>query len=296
MALESMTGFGSATAESPAGRFQVDLRSVNGRSLDIKLRLPPGFEGAEPVLRRRMGERLARGNLQATVTLNAEAARAPVRIDADLFRHFASQARQLADESALASPSTDAILAMRGVVTTDDVEPTMVDEAVISALLALMDEALDALITARRAEGRSLLAILSGHLNQIEALVDAAISDPESQPAAIKRRLTQQIERLLAPTDTDGLDPARLNAEAAMLAVRADIREETDRLTSHVAAARALLAEGGAVGRKLDFLAQEFNREANTLCAKSSSSALTAIGLDLKSAIDQLREQVQNIQ
>ena len=141
-----------------------------------------------------------------------------------------------------------------------------------------------------------MAAIVAAHIDAIEKLTDRAIADPGSQPEAIRDRLAAQIDALLAGRSPDALDPARLNAEAAVLASKADTREELDRLAAHVAAARALLAQGGAIGRKFDFLAQEFNREANTLCAKSASTTLTAIGLELKSAIDQLREQVQNLQ
>ena len=295
MAVESMTGFATAAADTAAGRFQLDMRAVNGRSLDVKLRLPPGFEIAEPVMRRRVGERIARGNVQANLSLQGSGERAGVRIDADLFRVLAREARQVAAEMGMPAPAPDAILAMRGVVTTDEA-PVPVDDALVAALLDLTDQALDGLVASRRAEGASLSAILCGHLDGIERLVAAALSDPDSRPEAIRARLLAQIERLLSTGDKDSLDPARLNAEAAIMAVKADIREETDRLTAHVAAARSLLAQGGAIGRKLDFLSQEFNREANTLCSKSASTTLTAIGLDLKSAIDQLREQVQNIQ
>lgn len=295
MSVESMTGFATATADTGAGRFQLDIRSVNGRSLDVKLRLPNGFEAAETAMRRRIGERIARGNVQATLSLQGATERSGVRIDGDLFRALAAKVHDLAAEAGLPAPTSDAILAIRGVITTDDA-PVPVDEALVARLADLTDQALDGLVASRRAEGASLAGILAGHLDAIESLVAAALADPASQPEAIRARLAGQLDRLLAATDKDSLDPGRLNAEAALLATKADVREETDRLTAHVAAARTLLSEGGAIGRKLDFLSQEFNREANTLCSKSASAGLTAIGLDLKSAIDQLREQVQNIQ
>lgn len=290
--IQSMTGF--ATARRTIGAVQVncDIRSVNGRSLDIKLRIPPGLEALEPGLKKRIAGRIARGNMQVSVGAEVTAATVPVAIDADAFRHMAAQAMALSAETGLAPPTTDGLLQVRGVVLTEDGTASLGpdDGAEIDALV---DAALDALIAARRSEGAAMAALVSEHIATIEALIDRAASEPESQPDAIGARLSAQLERLLADT---ALDPERLNAEAAILAAKADVTEEIGRLKAHVAAARDHLAKGGPIGRKLDFLAQEFNREANTLCSKSASSDLTAIGLELKSVIDQLREQVQNLQ
>lgn len=293
--IQSMTGFASAARAIGPAIVTCDLRSVNGRSLDIKLRLPTGLESLEAPMRKRISGRLARGNTQMSLAIDRTDAQTGTRIDGDAFRRLADEAVMLARAANLPPPTADGILMARGVLIADEsaaqLGPDDADE-----IFALIDEALDGLVGMRRTEGGALAAAVARHLGTIETLVSEAMADPASQPAAVRERLAAQIGRLLDDRSDAALDPVRLNAEAALLATKADIREETDRLLAHVAAARALLAEGGAVGRKLDFLSQELNREANTLCAKSASTGLTAIGLDLKSAIDQLREQVQNIQ
>ncbi|MCR9120893.1 MAG: YicC family protein [Phyllobacteriaceae bacterium] len=290
--IQSMTGF--ATARRMIGDVQAhcDIRSVNGRSLDIKLRVPPGLEAVEPSLKKRIAGRLARGNVQVSIGAEAKTATVPLAIDADAFRHVAAQAMALSVEAGLAPPTTDGLLQVRGVVMSEDGTASLSPDDG-EEIDALVDAALDGLIAARRSEGVAMAALIADHVATIEALVASAESEPESQPDAIGARLSAQLERLLADT---ALDPERLNAEAAILAAKADVTEEIGRLKAHVAAARDHLAKGGPIGRKLDFLAQEFNREANTLCSKSASSGLTAIGLELKSVIDQLREQVQNLQ
>ena len=291
--IQSMTGFATAGGAIGGAQLRCDVRSVNGRSLDVKLRLPAGLEAHETAIRKRVGTQIKRGNLQLSIALDAVATCETVTIDADAFRSLATRAMALSVETGLAPPTTDGVLALRGVLVTREADLAGVDGAQI---VALVDEALEGLVAARRTEGAAMVALVAGHVDAIEALVAAAAADPDSQPEAIKARLAEQIDRLLGEVRSEGLDPVRLNAEAAMLAAKADVTEELGRLTAHVAAAREHLAAGGAIGRKLDFLAQEFNREANTLCSKSASSGLTAIGLELKSVIDQLREQVQNLQ
>ncbi|WP_306118676.1 MULTISPECIES: YicC/YloC family endoribonuclease [unclassified Roseitalea] len=293
--IQSMTGFASASAAVGGGRFACDMRSVNGRTLDVKVRLPVGLERLEPVIRKRVGARLARGSVQVAVGLDRAADAAGVDIDADVFRHVASRATALSIETGLAPPTTDGILAVRGVIVSED-QTARLGPDDDTALLACVDEALDGLVAARLAEGRALADTVAGHLDTIAALVGRAAADPASTAEAAMTRLSAHVDRLIGDRSDAGLDPARLNAEVAILAAKADVREEIDRLTAHVAAARDMLAQGGPVGRRLDFLAQEFNREANTVCSKSASSGLTAIGLEMKSAIDQLREQVQNLQ
>ncbi|MBO6638323.1 MAG: YicC family protein [Roseitalea sp.] len=290
--IQSMTGF--ATAHRLIGSVQArcDVRSVNGRSLDIKLRVPPGLEPLEQGLKKRIGGRIARGNVQMSIGAEAAADTTPLAIDADAFRHVAARALALSVETGLAAPTTDGLLQVRGVVMADD-GPTGLDPADGTGIDALVDAALEGLVAARRAEGAAMAALVAGHVDMIEMLVDRAAQEPESQPGAIGARLSAQVERLVGDT---GIDPERLSVEVALLAAKADITEEIGRLKAHVAAARAHLSEGGPIGRKLDFLAQEFNREANTLCSKSPSAGLTGIGLELKSVIDQLREQVQNLQ
>ncbi|WP_424993628.1 YicC/YloC family endoribonuclease [Oceaniradius stylonematis] len=290
--IQSMTGFATAHRTIGTVRVNCDIRSVNGRSLDIKLRVPPGLEALEPGLKKRIAGRVARGNIQVSIGAEAPADAVPLAIDAGAFRHVAAQAMALSVETGLAPPTTDGVLQVRGVVLTEDGTASLAPDD-SEEIGALVDAALDGLIAARRSEGAAMAALVAGHIAAIEALVDRAADEPESQPDAIGMRLSAQLERLLGDST---LDSERLNAEVALLAAKADVTEEIDRLKAHVAAARDHLAKGGPIGRKLDFLAQEFNREANTLCSKSVSSGLTAIGLDLKSVIDQLREQVQNLQ
>ena len=295
-AIQSMTGFAGAARTIGAARVVCEVRSVNGRSLDVKLRLPNGLEALDPALRKRVAAVLARGNVQLSIGVDRAGTASAATVDAALFRSLAETAKALAEETAIAPPTADGILAARGVVVADDGGAGLDAAAHGGAVLALADEVLGALAAARTGEGAAMAAAIAAHLGTIEALLDRAVADAASRPEAIRARLAEQIDRLLGGRDDGVFDAARFHAEAALLAVKADIREETDRLAAHVAAARDLLAAGGVIGRKLDFLAQEFNREVNTLCAKSASTTLTAIGLDMKSAVDQMREQVQNLQ
>lgn len=293
--IQSMTGFAAAQHAIAGADLSCAIRSVNGRSLDVKLRLPAGLDAHEPSIRKAIAARLARGNLQVSIAVESAPQTESLTIDADTFRRLAARAGELAAETGIAPPTSDGILQLRGVVTADEAGARL-DEVTEKEIVGLVDAALDGLIEARRREGAAMAELITGHVETIAELTDRATADPATQPAAIKERLAGQIERLLGDMAADGLDPVRLNAEAAVLAAKADVTEEIGRLRAHVAAAREHLRSGGPVGRKLDFLAQEFNREANTLCSKSASSSLTAIGLELKSVIDQLREQVQNLQ
>ncbi|MBN9017143.1 MAG: YicC family protein [Rhizobiales bacterium] len=295
MTLMSMTGFARAAGAGFGYRWAWELRSVNGKGLDVRLRLPPGQDHLDQPARERIGGRLHRGSLQASLSLQREASATKLKVNEDLLASLLDLMRRVGGEIAAAPPTLDGILAIRGVVETVDAEDDPEAVAAVSArILDDLDIALAELIVARAREGAQLGAILGARLDEVDRLRAAAETAPARTPEAIRARLAEQVANLLGASPA--LDPDRLYQEAALLATRADIREELDRLEAHVGAARALLAEGGAVGRKLDFLAQEFNRETNTLCSKANDRSLTAIGLELKAAVDQLREQVQNLE
>lgn len=295
MALESMTGFARASLEDEAATVYWELRSVNGRGLEARLRLPPGHERLEQPVKQRIAQRFSRGNIQASLTITREAdLRRPV-VDEEFLFQLAQLARRLHEEHGAAPARADGLLALRGVLEAPDATADEETRERLDALaLAALDRALEELAAARQAEGASLGTILEGQLAEIEALTLQAEADPSRELSSIRARLKEQLRQLMDAAPE--LDEARLYQEAAFLATKADIREEIDRLKTHVASARALLAAGGPVGRRLDFLAQEFNREANTLCSKSNASSITAIGLELKAAIDRFREQLQNLE
>jgi uncharacterized protein (TIGR00255 family) len=295
MGLSSMTGFARVQGDSTeAGQAWVwEVRSVNGKGLDARLRLPAGVEGVEGAAREAIARRFARGNVSATLQLRQEAAQGPrPTINETLLGHLMDRARALPEH--VAPPTFDGLLQVRGVL--EMAEPVL-DEAAVaardSAVLTSLEAALDALAAARDDEGRRLATILAGHLATIETLTEAAGRTAAGRPQAVAERLRVQVAGLL---DGTPLSEDRLAQEIALIAAKIDIREELDRLTAHVAQARDLLAAGGPCGRRLDFLCQEFNREANTLCSKSQDVDLTRIGLDLKAVIDQVREQVQNVE
>jgi uncharacterized protein (TIGR00255 family) len=292
--LQSMTGFATAARKAGSHEIICDIRSVNNKGLDIRLRLPSGLEALEPEIKKLVPGYVARGSIQVFLSVSVAGGTTAQVIDGDLFRAVASEAGQLAQETGMAPPTADGILAVRGVVMSSDGDGRFDPESFRAPCLDAITEALQALAAARSAEGEALSAVLSGHLASIADLVRRASEDPASQAFAIRNRLHAQIESLLA--DANAFDETRLHTEAAMLATKADIREEIDRLRAHADSAQKMLSSGGVIGRKLDFLSQEFNREANTICSKSAASSLTAIGLEMKSVIDQFREQVQNIQ
>jgi uncharacterized protein (TIGR00255 family) len=310
--LASMTGFartegsfgegvaeGAPTSSPGAITWAWELRSVNGRGLDLKFRLPPGCDALEPALRAQASAVLRRGNVTANLSLQRAAAGARLTVDEAALRQVTEAAIALHARLAARLPETpppraDALLALPGVLSRSAAETDTLDAAMAAVLADGFASALDQLAAGRRAEGARLSALLTGMLGEIAALRAQAESEAAGQPAAHRARLMDNLQALLR--DGPGLPEERIAQEVALLASRSDVREELDRLDSHVAAAHALLAEGAHIGRRLDFLVQEFNREANTLCAKSASSALTATGLRLKAAIEQLREQVQNIE
>jgi uncharacterized protein (TIGR00255 family) len=295
MAVSSMTGFARAAGSSGSWRWAFELKSVNAKGLDLRLRMPAPFDRVETEARARLAKALARGTCFGTLTAQREGAAIEARIDQAALEKIAAAARDAAAKTGLAPPTMDGLLALRGVVETVDAAD---DEASIAAAcagaLASIDQAAVALAAARRGEGEALAALLSERLNAIAALVEAADANPARRPEAVRDRLAESVATLMG--SSRGLDENRLYHEAILLAAKADIREELDRLKTHVGAARALIDEGGAIGRRLDFLAQELAREASTLCAKANDVSLTAQGLELRAQIEQFREQVQNVE
>jgi uncharacterized protein (TIGR00255 family) len=295
MAIVSMTGFAESQGSRDGAHWRWEAKSVNGRGLDLRMRLPPGFDGIEAAARVLASGRFKRGNIQASLTFEEASGARGLRIDAAALASAVKIAKEVAAETGLSPASIDGLLALKGVIVqdepleTDSREHAGRDAAILESLAA----AFDALARARAGEGAKLAALLDAQIAEIARLTEVAVAAAAAQPAALRDRLAQQIADLVAPGT---VSPERLEQEIALLAVRADIREELDRLTAHVEEARRLLSSGEAVGRKIDFLAQEFNREANTLCSKSSDIALTRIGLDLKAVIDQFREQAQNVE
>lgn len=295
MPLSSMTGFARAQGAQGAWRWHWEVRSVNARGLDVRVRVPEGFEGLEQPARLLAGERFSRGSVTASLTLDADPARGSVRVNMDALSQVLAALKQLEGMVKAAPPSLDGILALRGVI---DAQPAPLNEAELAArdaaVLGSLANAFDALKGARREEGARLDAVLRQHTQRMDALVGDAERLAAMQPEQMRARLSASLDELLKARA--GVSEERLAQELALLLVKADVREELDRLKSHLAQARGLFADAGAQGRRLDFLAQELNREANTLCSKSSDIQLTRVGLELKATIDQLREQVQNVE
>lgn len=293
--LASMTGYARAAGALPGVGFTVEIKSVNGRGLDLRLRLAAGFDVLEAEIRRLIGKSITRGSLTVSLNVDREGEGGRVVVNHQALEAVLEGFRWLESRVDADKPRLDGILALRGVLEQHETALSADDEEALSAaILTAVAEAVAGLAAARREEGARIAAILSERIDEIAALTKAAEIHPGRSRDAILARLRQQVADLSEASPT--LSDERLAQEAVLLATKADIREELDRLGAHIAAARQLLASGGPVGRKLDFLSQEFNREANTLCSKSNDVALTAIGLDLKAVIDQLREQVQNIE
>ena len=295
MPLASMTGFARADGSSGAVRWTWEMRSVNGKGLELRLRLPPGQEGLEPQVRERCAKRLTRGNVQATLTLESDAPGQRLRVNEAVLAEVIAAMERIGTRLSVQPPTLDGILSIRGVLESSDEGHDPEAEAALRAdALAGLDRALTDLVAMREGEGTVIGAVLAARIDEIARLAGEAEASPARRPEVVRARLAEQVATLLDAAPA--LDPDRLHQEAVLLATKADIREELDRLAAHVAAARALLAEGGPVGRRLDFLAQEFNREVNTLCSKANDRSLTAIGLELKAVVDQLREQIQNLE
>lgn len=295
MPLSGMTGFGRAEGALGAWSWAVEVRSVNGRNLEVRFRGPPGFDGLERAAREGAQSRFARGQLQVSVQAKKAEGAGLVRINtAQLETYLAAAAPYVASGRA-AAPDLAGLLALKGVVEAADAEEDADALAALEgAIGASLNAALDALAAGRCAEGDTLTAILAGLTDRIEALVGEAAELAAGQPAAIKVRFEKRMSELIG--ESSAALEERIVQEAAAMAVKADVREELDRLAGHVTAARGLIAGDGAAGRRLDFLTQEFMREANTLCAKSALGPLTAVGLALKATIEQFREQVQNVE
>ncbi len=293
MTIASMTGFARIPGVARGFRWAWELKSVNAKGLDLRLRLPPGFDALEPEVRGRLGKNLSRGTCYATLSLQREGAAPDVRINEPLLRRLAETLGAMQLSPGLAPASLDGLLAVRGVVEICEAEDEAELARVQEEALAGLDTAIAALLAMRRGEGAALAEIVAARLAKIAALRKAADESPGRRPEAIRARLAESIALIAG---NPKFDEARLYQEALLLAAKADVREELDRLATHIDAIAALLARGGAIGRRLDFLAQELGREANTLCAKSNDAALTSVGLDMRVEIEQLREQVQNIE
>ncbi len=295
MTLQSMTGFARSDGFHGRYRWAWELRSVNGKGLDLRLRLPAGMEAIEPELRDIASKSLSRGNIQAGLSLSTSETKLEAVVNREALDAVLALKRDLAGAVSEAPLNFDSLLSVRGLVEFREPEESPdVQEARNRSIVEGFGVAISALKAMRQREGASLFEILSGQIDRIEALTSVIEADPSRQPEQIRARLAAQIA--LIEDGCTALDRDRLHTEAVLLATKADLREEVDRLTGHVAAARELLGSGQPVGRKLDFLAQEFNRESNTICSKSNASAVTAAGIELKVVIDQFREQVQNLE
>ena len=296
MSVSSMTGFARSSGHHGEVGWVWELKSVNGRGLEPRFRLPAGAEHLDAGARARIAAALERGNVQAQLAIAATESAAALRINQAVIDQLLALHAALGARVDTAPPRLEALLAVRGVVEQAAPAEEAPDAAAArdAALLAGLDEAVAGLVAARREEGGRLAPVLAGQLDRIGALATAAAGAADGRPAAIRARLE---ERLRAVMEMEpALPEERLAQEVALLVTKADVTEELDRLAAHLGSARDLLAEGGAIGRRLDFLCQELNREANTICSKAGDVALTNVGLDLKATIEQLREQVQNIE
>ncbi len=290
-----MTGFGGDEGRHQAVAWRWDLRSVNSRGLDVRLRLPPGFDALEPRLRERIGAALTRGSVSVSLNVTREDGGADLRINEAALAKVLAIAERVRANGNFAPMSVEGLLSLRGVLeVAEGVETEETAEARLAAMLASFDRALGQLVESRRAEGRRLAPVIEEQLASISGLVETIAASPGRSPDAIRARLKEQVARLLDAATP--LDETRLHQEAALLAVKADVEEELQRLRAHVASAREMMVGGKPAGRRLDFLAQEFNREANTTCSKANDIETTRAGLALKAVIEQMREQIQNIE
>ena len=295
MALSSMTGFARSHGVAGTYAWAWEIKSVNSKGLDLKLRLPPGWDAIEPAARTRASETLARGSVFANLTVSREGAAPAVRVNEPVLAAVLATLKGLSGKVEAAPPSLDGILALKGVIEVGEaLENEDERRAAETAIVTAFGETLHGLSEMRRTEGEALGRLLMARLSEIAALAARAEAAPGRKPEAIKARLAEQVATLMETSQR--FDADRLHQEAILLATKADIREELDRLVAHVAQAKKLIAGGGPIGRKLDFLAQELNRESNTLCAKANDVELTNIGLELKSVVEQFREQVQNLE
>jgi uncharacterized protein (TIGR00255 family) len=291
--LSSMTGFGRTEGSSGAWSWAAEARSVNGRNLEVRFRGPPGFDGLERIAREAAQARFQRGQVSVSVTARRAETAGAVRINREVLERYVALADEMTGKGHALTPSADGLMALRGVLETGEADEAPETRAAVEAAMAAsLALAMEGLKISREAEGAKLGAVLAGLIDQIAALCGEAELEAAAQAPAIRDRFARRLAELLG----EAIPADRIVQEAAVMATKADVREELDRLASHVAAARSLMAEEAAAGRRLDFLTQEFMREANTLCSKSATTALTRVGLALKAAIDQLREQVQNVE
>ena len=295
MALSSMTGFARSHGTSGPYTFEWELKSVNAKGLDFRMRLPAGWDDVELTARKRATELLSRGTVYANLNIKRSSTASSIRVNEDVLAAVVKIAGQLAGRIDAVAPSIDGLLSIKGIIEVAEPEADEVEEqAARIAVSAAFENALVNLVEMRKREGTTLGEILNQRLDQIEQLAAQAEKAPGRQPDAIRARLAEQIAALLEASDR--FDSDRLNQEALLMATKADIREELDRIASHISQARDLLRKGGPVGRRLDFLAQEFNREVNTCCSKSNDLELTNTGLEMKNVVEQFREQVQNLE
>ncbi len=295
MAISSMTGFARCDGSFGGVTWALEIKSVNGRNLDIKYRTPPGFEAAERHGRELSKARFARGQMNLSLSVSSAASLAGVSLNQDVLDVYLAASQALVEEGRATTPSADGLLALRGVIETAGDERTELDEAGEAALAADLAALFDRLKAARDSEGRALESVLKGHLISMAAAVERAKALADQQVEVVRERFTRRLDELMPAELKDGVEE-RIVQEAALLAAKADVREELDRLSSHLEQAHTLIDAEAAPGRKLDFLAQEFMREANTLCSKSAFIELTQTGLELKAVIDQFREQIQNVE
>ena len=295
MALSSMTGFARADGVAGSYVWAWELKSVNAKGLELRLRVPPGWDAIEIPARTRAGETLTRGTVYANLSVSREGVAPAVRVNEPVLAAVLATIEEIGHRVHAAPPTLDGILALRGIIEVSEPDESEEDRrAAEAAIMAGFDAAVTGLSEMRRREGGALGRALTARLDAIAALTRRAEAAPGRRPEAIKARLAEQVSLLLEASER--FDPDRLYQEAILMASKADVREELDRLASHVVQARGLIENGGPIGRRLDFLAQELNREVNTLCAKSSDVELTNIGLELKTVVEQFREQVQNLE
>lgn len=295
MSVTSMTGFARVEGHTGANRWAWEIKTVNSKSLDVRFRLPPGLDAVETTARATLGTAFARGSCQIGLVLKRDAVAPVVRINQPVLDAIVVAMAEASHKIDAAAPRLDGLFAIKGVLEVEEQEEDEEGRSALQvALLEGFSRAVKECAQMRGNEGAVLARVLLGRVDEIEALTNEAEANPARQPAAVREKLATQVAVLLDASKS--LDPDRLHQEAVLLAAKADIREELDRLHAHIAAARDLLGKGGAVGRRLDFLAQEFNREVNTLCSKANDVSLTATGLSLKAVVEQFREQVQNIE
>jgi uncharacterized protein (TIGR00255 family) len=295
-----MTGYARAQGADERRRWVWEARSVNGRNLELRCRVPQGFDRLENPARTAAGARLKRGNVALSLTVTSEAKAKPLRINRALLAELGVLVEEVRKSTGAAAPAADGLLRVRGVIEEEDESAAESEEALAAldaAVMRTLGEALQGLANARAGEGKALAGVLEGHVDEIEGLCRRAAERAQAQIGVVRQRFESQLGELLDRVPS--LSEERFAQETALLVGKADVREELDRLTAHVAQARSLLHEArpdNPVGRKFDFLCQEFNREANTLCSKSADIELTRIGIDLKGAIERMREQVQNVE